>query len=206
MTSIAKYIEQEIVVSSGDALLYGETVLGITNEAARKRLQRLPKDIYKIKGICRDGQSILYHKDSWGSPEFFDKLIEVLKNNAKQHYAVLNAIHLHHGMTPKEILPEYTISPISKIKGHKNFNTIINDLKSLHLIVETEDSYEILDTDERKSKALNVIHKITIEDFCEWGRNIGLFSYNSAKFHTEISSYLFAMTAPSYIKSLVSKS
>lgn len=208
MTSIAKYIEQEIVVSSGDALLYGETSLGITNEAARKRLQRLPKDIYKIKGICRDGQSILYHKDSWGSPEFFDKLIEVLKNNAKQHYAVLNAINLHHGVIPKDILPEYTVSPVGKIKGHKSFNSIIKDLISLHIIEATDDTYKTLGCayNENKSKALNVIHKITIADFCEWGRNIGLFSYNSAKFHTEISSYLFAMTAPSYIKSLVSKS
>lgn len=209
MISIEKYIESEIVVSSGDAIRYGETSLGITNEAARKRLQNLPKDIYKIKGICRAKQSILYCKDSWGSTEFFDKLIEVLKKDAQQHYAVLNAINLHHGVISKDILPEYTISPVGKVKGHKSLNTIIEDLIFLRLIKETDDTYELLGcayNNERKSEALNVIHKITLEDFREWGRNIGLFSYNSADFHKEISSYSFAMTAPSYIKGLVSKS
>ncbi len=48
--------------------------------------------------------------------------------------------------------------------------------------------------------------ELTIAHFHEWGRNIGLFSYDSADFHSELSSYQFAMVAPSYINSLVSKS
>lgn len=209
MTSIQKYIEKEIVVSSGDVLNYAEKTLGISNETARKRLQRLPPYIYKIKSICRDKQSILYHKDNWTAPGFRDKLAVVLKNNAQQHYAVLNALNLYCGVIPKEILAEYTISPTENIIGHKNFSTIIQDLISLRLIEDTNDFYVAFGNsvpNERRSKALDVIHRMTIAHFHEWGRNIGLFSYDSAKFHKTLSSYQFAMVAPSYINSLVSKS
>lgn len=208
MTNIAKYIEQEIVVSSGDVIRYAEKTLGITNEVTRKRLQRLPSYIYKIKGICRDGQSILYHKNNWINPDFLDKLTNIIKNNAYQHYVVFNAINLYYGIIPKDILPEYTISPKGNIKGHKKLDSIIADLKKLRLIEETGEMY-ITPNDgyiENKSKALTVVHKITIAHFHEWGRNIGLFSYDSAKFHYEMSSYQFAMVAPSYINSLVSMS
>ncbi len=139
MTSIAEYINKEIVVSSGDVLNYCEKALGITNEAARKRLQRLPSYIFKIKGICRDKQSILYNKDKWIGPDFLNKLVEILKNNARQHYAVLNTLNLYYGFVPRAILAEYTISPVVNIKGHKNFDTIIQDLISLRLVEETND-------------------------------------------------------------------
>ena len=86
MTSISKFIEQEIVVSSSQVINYSEKTLGLANSVARKRIQRLPIDIYKIKGICRDGQSILYHKSHWGTPEYFDALVDVLRREASQHF------------------------------------------------------------------------------------------------------------------------
>lgn len=208
MTNIAKYIEQEVVITSGDAIKYAEETLGVTNEVARKRVQRLPAYIYRIKGICRNGQSILYHEDNWINPDFLDRLTDIIKNDAHQHYAVLNAINLYSGLIPKEILAEYTFSPTGNVKGHKRFSTIIDDLKKLRLIDETDDFYVGVNTsyNENRSKALNVIHKMTIAHFYEWGRNIGLFSYDSGKFHCELSSYQYAMVVPSYINSLVQKS
>lgn len=209
MTNIVKFIEDEVVIASGDAVKYCIETLGVTNEAARKRLQRLPSCIYKIKGICRDGQSILYHEKNWSHPDFLDRLLDVIKNNSFQHYAVLNAINLFYGVIPKEILAEYSVSPNSNIKGHKTFNTIITDLLRLRLIQETEDSKVLSECyicRENRAKALSVIQKTTLAHFFEWGRNIGLFSYDSAKLHSELSSYQFALVAPSYITSLVSKS
>ena len=201
MTGIVEYIEQELVVSSGDAIRYAEKELGITNEAARKKIQRLPAYIYRIKGICRDGQSILYHKNNWTNIDFLDKLTEVIKNDARQHYAVLNAINLYSGLIPKSILAEYTLSPIENVKGHKRFSTIIDDLKRLRLIDETGDFYVGENTayNEKRSKALSLINEMTLAHFHEWGRNIGLFSYDSAKFHwyyrrliSDISEYCLA--------------
>jgi hypothetical protein len=209
VTNIVEYIENEIVVSSGDAIKYCVETLGITNEAARKRLQRLPAYIYKVKGICRDGQSILYHEKNWNNPDFLDKLCDVIKNNSHQHYALLNAINLYYGAVPKEILAEYSVNPTGNIKGHKNFNTIVTDLLRLRLIQENEDLNVLSECyvcREDRARALNIIQKTTLAHFFEWGRNIGLFSYDSAKFHSELSSYQFAMVAPSYITSLVSES
>lgn len=210
MTSIEKYIEDKVVISSGEVLEYIEKTFGVSNDAARKRLQRLHSYIYKIKGICCDGQSILYHEKNWTNPNFLDKLPIILKDNAQQHYAVLNAIKLYCGLIPKKILAEYTISPIGNIKGHKRLSAIITDLTRLRLISEIDDSYVALSSyitcNDKRSKAVNVIHEMTIAHFHEWGRNIGLFAYHSAKFHHDLSSYQFAMVAPSYINSLVAKS
>lgn len=208
MTSIEKYIDNKIVTSSSQVIEYCEETLHLTNSAARKRIQRLPIDIYKIKGICRDGQSILYHKNHWGTSEYFDTLVDVLKREASQHYFVYNAIKVHHGIITKDRLIEYSVSPNGNIKGHKNIDSIINDLESLHLIEKQDDNY-ILKQEwnyELSARALNLIQDITIEHFQEWGRNIGLFSYNSAKYHHTISSYQFALVATSYVKTLIQQS
>lgn len=207
MTELIKYIDNKIVVVSGDAIQFCEKSLGISNEAARKRIQRLPSNIFKIKGICRERQSILYHEKNWTNPDFLDRLVEIIRNHALQHYAALNALNIHYGVIPDDILAEYTFSPVGNVKGHKNFSSIADDLKRLRLVEKYENSYilsESLFFNDKKSKALNVIHKLTISHFHEWGRNIGLFSYDSASFHSEMSSYQFALVAPSYINSLTS--
>ena len=207
MTELIKYIENEIIVTSGDAIKFCVKSLGISNEAARKRIQRLPSNIRKIKGICRERQSILYHEKNWMNPDFSDQLVEIIRNHATQHYAILNALNIHYGVIPNSIFAEYTFSPVGNVKGHKKFSSIIDDLKRLQLIDENENTYissECQVYNDKKSKAINVIHKLTISHFHEWGRNIGLFSYDSASFHSELSSYQFAIVAPTYLNSLTS--
>lgn len=208
MTSISKFIEQEIVVSSSQVINYCEKTLGLANSVARKRIQRLPIDIYKIKGICRDGQSILYHKSHWGTPEYFDALVDVLRREASQHFFVYNAIKVHRGIISKDRLTECSISPKENVIGHKNIDTIIKDLESLHLVEQQDDQY-ILKQDgynETGARALDLIENITLEHFMEWGRNIGLFSYDTAKYHHTLSAYQYAIVAPSYLKTLIQQS
>ena len=208
MTNIEQYINNKIVVSSGMVVEYCVQALGITEINARKRIQRLPDNICKIRGICKDNQSILYHKDNWGNEEFYDALVNVLSENANQHYLMINGLKLHNGILLKEKLASFTASPILHKKGHKSFGSVLNDLKKLRLIEESITHYSLSGyacINEKRSKAVNTLQAIIIAHFHEWARNIGLISYDSARFDSEFSRYQFSMVAPSYIKSLSSK-
>ncbi|MBE9487578.1 MAG: hypothetical protein IMY73_00170 [Bacteroidetes bacterium] len=210
MTKLEQYIKNEIVVSSAEVVDYCVNILGITQSNARKRISRLSETIGKVKGICSDKKSILYYKDNWGKENYFEKLEKLLQKHAKQHYYVINALRLHYGVIEKEKLATYTVSPIKFTKGHKPFESVIDDLLKLK-IVRIDDSDYILSEyicSERKEKAFKLINRITLNHFHEWARNIGLISYDSAKFDsdTDFSRYQFSMVAPSYIKSLASKS
>jgi len=208
VTKLIKYIKNEIVVPSGDAINFCVKEYHITEENARKRIERLPDDICKFKKICRDGQSILYDRDKWNTECYFEKLIAVLKRNATQHFTVVNALRLHYGSMPLNNLASYSNSPVEKIKGHKLFETIIADLSNIRLVEKGNEQYFIRGCDDVldiKSKAINTIQNIVLQQFHEWARNTGFISYNSAKFHSVFSGYQFGLVAPSYIKSLTGK-
>lgn len=207
MTKISNYIKNKTVTVSSDVVSYCVNILGITETNARKRIQRLPVHILKIKGICSNKQSIIYLRDNWAKDDYFEKLVVLLSNHAKQHYAIISALQIHSGVVEKDKLASYSISPIKKVKGHKMFNTIIEDLEKLNLITE-DDTFYYLSYDRVnhiRSKAQSLVQKITLLHFNEWARNIGLISYDKTKFNADFSNYQFGMVAPSYIKSLTSK-
>lgn len=209
MTNLEQFIYNEIVTTSSEVVDYCVNTLKITEVNARKRIQRLnPEVFYKFKGICSKGKSILYHKDQWTDDRYYDNLLLLLRKHAKQHYFILNAIKLHYGRIEKIALASYSVSPILHTKGHKDFKLVINDLKTLRLIEEKGEYissfFDIVLSS--KSASLELVQKITMSHFHEWARNIGLFSYNSAKFNSEFSRYQFGIVAPSFVKSLVSKS
>lgn len=205
MTLIEQYIKNKIVTSSSDVIKFCVEELHLQESAARKRIQRLPAHIFKYKGICSNKQSILYHKDNWMVDGYTNTLISVLKQHAKQHYIIIKALEIHSGYIPINKLASYSISPIGLVKGHKSFISIIEDLKKMHLIDDDGDNYILLseEINEKRSKAQNLIHNITIEHFNNWARNIGLISYNATKYNAACNNYQFGMVAPSYIKSLM---
>lgn len=182
--------------------------LNLKEDVARKRIQRLPDTIYRYRGICANKQSILYHKDDWGADGYTEALISVLRMHAKQHYVVIKALEIHDGYIPVDKLASYSISPVEPIKGHKSFDSVILDLERLHLIKKDETSYALCSdvANQKRSKAKNLIHNITLEHFNNWARNIGLISYNSTKYNSACSRYQFGLVAPSYVRTLTYKS
>ena len=206
MTEIEKYIYNQVVASSGDVIKYCVESLKITEENARKRIQRLSGSTLKIKGICKNRQVILYNKDRISDENFYETLIDVLKNNAFQHYLIINALRLHAGMMLKEKLAAFTMSPTENAKGHKNFKTVVEDLQRMNLVRESFTHYYLSENDivnEKKAHAIELIQSIALEHFHNRIRNIGMISYDSAILNGTFSRYKFALVAPSYIKSLV---
>ena len=209
MTNLIQYIKNEIVVSSGDAINYCIDNNKIKEDNARKRIQRLPDEIGKIKGVCCNGQSILFVREKWNTEQYYLKILKVLEENAIQHYLIISSLQLHYGVLPTDRLASYSISPVKNIKGHKLFEKVIDDLKRIGLVEITENQCRIRGCDnvfESKSRAISTIQTVVLQQFHDWARKIGLFSFGSAKFNDVFSGYQFGMVAPSYIKSLTGKS
>ncbi len=185
MTSIEQFIRDKIVTSSSDVIDFCVQELNLEEDVARKRIQRLPDTIYRYKGICSSKQAILYHKDDWMIEGFTEAIVAVLRKYAKQHYVVIKALEMHGGYIPIDKLASYSMSPVELVKGHKSFNSVILDLKNLHLIGEGDTGYVLYSdaVNQKRSKAKNLIHNVTLEHFNNWARNIGLISYNSTKYN-----------------------
>src|SRR5690606_5608301 len=131
---IEKYIKNKGGILSGDLARYIQKKQGITNEAARKRVQRLNSPIHKIAGLFSDKKVFVYHSDNFQNPDYFTDLVESFKTDGKRCYAIINAIKYHHGLVPIDELPNYSISPVNSIKGHMKFTSVIELLKKHNLI------------------------------------------------------------------------
>lgn len=211
MTKLEKYIKRKGGVLSSDLARYIEKNQGISNDAARKRIQRLKSPIHKITGLFSDKKSFIYHADNYQNSEYFYDLVDALKSDGKRCYAVINAIKYHHGLIPTNELANYSISPIQLITGHMKFSSLIEKLKKHDLIRETRESEYVLNIliseqaspNFRHIKGIEISKKLILQHFETWSKNIGLVSFKKGKNNHIVGGFQFAFTAPTYIDGLI---
>ena len=196
------YIKQKGPLLSSQLIKYYED--GSTGkDAIRKRLERLPKSIGRIRGFFKDNQTFFYYKEQQFTERYFYALIESLKTSAKQHYCIINSLQYHKGYIKKDELASYSFSPIENLKSHKNFSNVVRDLSRIGLIIEEEDYYtlspNISSSNKSGYKAIEIVKKNILSHFYDLNRNIGFISYNGGNFNSEFSKFQFSFTAPSYI-------
>ena len=115
MTKIVTHIRKNGGILSGDLSRIMSKKYGITEEAARKRIERFKSPIHKLKGIFSDKKSFIYHSDDYQTEEFYDGLLAAIMSDAKRVGAIITAIKFHHGLVNIKELANYSISPISRI-------------------------------------------------------------------------------------------
>ena len=196
------YIKQKGPLLSSQLIKYYED--GSTGkDAIRKRLERLPKSIGRIRGFFKDNQTFFYYKEQQFTERYFYALIESLKTSAKQHYCIINSLQYHKGYIKKDELASYSFSPIENLKSHKNFSNVVRDLSRIGLIIEEEDYYtlspNISSSNKSAYKAIEIVKKNILSHFYDLNRNIGFISYNGGNFNSEFSKFQFSFTATSYI-------
>lgn len=211
MTNIAKYIENQGGILSGELGEYIAITHNIKETAARKRVERLTSPIHKLKGLFADNQSFIYHSDNYNSPAYFIKLEEAFKTVAKRCFAIIVAINYHHGLILKSDLPNYSFSPTRNLKGHIKYSTLIEKLLKAKVIFDYDDTHfclnELLsDNSEpnfRYFKAIQFTKDLVVNQFLNWSRKIGLTSFNAGVLNKEVGGFQFSFAAPSYINGLV---
>ena len=210
MTKLENYIKKKGGIISGDLARYIEKSQGVSNDTARKRIQRLGSPIHKLTGLFSDRKSFIYHADNYQNQEYYSDLIKAFKTNAKRCYAVINAINYHHGLVPIDELPNYSISPVRLLSGHMKFSSLIKKLKQHNIIRETTDGQYALNvfiTDHpspnfRHIKGIQLSKLLILQQFETWCKNIGLVSFKKGKNNYVVGGFQFAFTAPTYIEGL----
>lgn len=182
---------------------------GTSKDAVRKRISRVGDPIFKLSGFFQNKQTFFYHKDQYQDEIYFINLRKAIKNSARRYYSVIKAIEYHNGYIKKEHLASYSFSPIKNLKSHKNFKTIIEELKKLKFIFEDNDCYTLNDSLSIRSKnnynyykAVELSKELIINQFNDFTKSIGLISYDRGKSYSEYSKFQFCFTAPSYINGI----
>lgn len=180
----------------------------VSNEAARKRISRIGKNIFSVRGMFSNGQKMFFHRDIYQTETYWFGLRESLEKAGKQYSYIIDCLEFHYGSISLEQLASYTCNPILKTTGHLSFETAITKLINLQIISINEDyvylspSITSAKTNHRHSKGLEVAKSFLLLQFNDWARKIGLISYNSSKFHSHFGNYQFNLVSPSYISSL----
>lgn len=211
MTSLEKHIENEGAILSGILAKYITKTYKVEENTARKRIERLKTPIHKLKGFFSEKQSLVYHADTFKSELYFQKLTEAFEVAGKRYFSIITAINYHYGVILKEDLPNYTFSPLNKIKGHLSYPSLIEKLSSIGVISDYDDyHYQLhrhianyVEPNFRHYKAIQFSKNLLINQFGNWSRNIGLISFNKGEQNSTVGGFQFAYTAPSYINGFV---
>ncbi|MCW3107670.1 MAG: hypothetical protein JWQ09_2176 [Segetibacter sp.] len=211
MTNISKYIESQGGILSGQLAEYLVKTQNIEESAARKRVERLKSPIHRLKGLFADNQSFIYHSDNYNSQNYFEKLEEAFETSAKRCFAVIVAINYNHGIILKSDLANYTFSPITKIKGHLLYSTLIDKLKQANVLIDHDEQHYSLnkfisnevEPNFRHNKSIQFVKELVINQFAIWSRNIGLCSFKTGEMNKEVGGFQFTFASPSYINGLV---
>lgn len=210
MTFLEKYIKDQGPTLSGQVAQMLVEKEGISESAARKRIERLASPIHKLTGLFSEKQSFIYHQEDYNNETYFQNLAEAFETSGKRYAAVIKAIDYHHGVILKDDLANYSISPTINIKGHLKFSTLIEKLTKVGVILDYDESHwqlngylaSKLEVNFRHYKAIEFSKNLLANNFNAWCRKIGLVSFKKGDFNSSVSGFQFAYTAPSYISGL----
>lgn len=207
MTSIENILREHGPLLSGDIIsLIIKNEPSVGNEAIRKRLSRQRPPVCKLFGYYAEKQRFFYLEEQFGTTDFYDALLLSFEKKAKRFYSIIKSIHFHGDFLHKDQIATYGFSPTGKLKGHKQFDTILAELVKLKVVFSDGDyftlSKRISQANFTKHKAVEMAKDLTLSHFMEWARGIGLTSYSSGKYFSEFAKFNWGFTYPSYINSL----
>lgn len=207
--TVVEYLKKNGPTLSSELIKFFSADNEVAQNTIRQRLSRLGKPVGRLKGFFKDNQVFFYLEEQINSEEYARGLVKSLESDAKAHYAIIRAIEYHYGYIKKAHLPQASSSPIHNLKSHKNFNTVIKDLKFLGILVEEEDYFRLNDAYSSKKnnfqlyKGIELAKQTLLLQFYDYSRSIGLVSYERGKFEGEFSKFQFGFVAPSYISGII---
>ena len=156
----------------------------------------------------QNNQKFIFHKSQYQSSEYWEDLRTAICEHSVAINSIVLAIKNQGGFISKNNLAAYSISPVSNLKGHLSYETIISKMMRSNLIQEFDDSYFQLNRDAfpdlafnfSNAKAIEFAKKMIVTDYIKLLKNTNVISYYKARLDSEFAHFNWAFTAPSYIQ------
>ena len=194
------------------------TKTGISESAARKRIQRAQAQYERFAGIRFEKNArFIYLEDQYGDQRFWEKFEKACHQAGKSYWSAIVSLKSRGGIVPLELFPRVAGTPTAR-KGQLSPDRILERLRKINLL-------EVSEVEEReyiyfkpsyyhrdsmpKLRANELAEEIALMGVKDWARKIGFGSYGQFATRYEakspvVSGIFWDITAPSYMRPLVS--
>jgi len=191
---------------------------GISESAARKRIQRAQSSYERLAGLRFEKNArFIYLTEQYGGLQFWQKFEEACHQAGKSYWATIASLRSRGGVAPRELFPRIAGTPMAR-KGQLSPDRVLERLIKTNLL-------EILNEEEREYvcfkphyfpkvplshvRANELAEEIALMGVKDWARKIGFGSYGKFAVRYEaqppvVSGISWDLSAPSYMRPLVS--
>ena len=197
-----------------------EAKYGLSPEAARKRVERGCPGVNRLNHIVFPHRArFVYRQEDYGSPYFFDNLMEALKKTRSAYFAALQALALRGNVMPRAHFLIACGAPVAQ-KRHISSESLLERLVKASLVKEVAltggescvvrcDHLQMLDVTSlwAMMKGRLLAEKVTLLAVKDWARNLGMVSYDSVETREDenaeglpkVGTFNWDLAGPSYL-------
>lgn len=191
---------------------------GLSPATARKRIQRGEASYNRLAGLRFEKNArFIYLDEQYGTQIFWERFEEACSRSGKSYWATIAVLRAKGGKVPVAMFSRITGAPLAR-KGQLSPVRIFERLEAVNLlkkISEGEREYiqfkpPYFGQDELQVVQANEIAEtIALHGIMDWARRIGFGSYSKFELRDNevqpaVSGIIWDLTAPSYIRPLVS--
>ncbi|MDT4830021.1 hypothetical protein FQZ97_634640 [compost metagenome] len=214
MSAIQNHLESSGPCLASDVASWLESELGLTPDAARKRLSRAQPPIRSFPiALFPKGVRFLYVESQRTEERFWLALQRDLRSTGSVYGLALDGLIARQGAVRESnfaVISGATTTPVSR---QVTAQTVLDRLHDAGLIdisyigadrVVTLKPFELGFADIEGIKARDTAERIILDGLREWARNIGAASYNKIRIRGEpelepIRQFAFDLAGPSYL-------
>lgn len=196
--------------------------LGLSPDAARQRLSRLPKEACALRGISFPKRTrFIYLRDQFNTKEYYINLYETIMGSNNAYSLAIKSIMCQGGVALRKYFDILCGSPL-KLKKHISSTKVLDDLCKCGLLYPTtiDGIGECIVINDYiyngYQKFVNLKPRLLTENFLlnairSWASRMNIVSPRVTKIRDDINSpqfgqFKFDLCGPSYLRPLVKKS
>jgi hypothetical protein len=218
---IEEYLDRNGPALSGEVASYLSDHVGMSPNAARKRVSRASGSVKRLAGITFPHKArFLYLESQFGSPWYWDHLRDALINTGSAYGYAIAALQQRDGIVSAERFSIVCGAPLKQRK-HLSPDIISQRLSQAGLLskvvipgigdcIALVQSAGHYDRFGGSMRAQAVTEDILLRAVKDWLRNLGIASYGKVAMRVgadlpKVGTFVWDLTAPSYLGHMVRK-
>lgn len=193
---------------------------GISSSAARQRITRARSEYKRLAGLrFAKNARFIYLEEHFGDAQFWAAMERAFASSGKSYWGAVVGLKAKGGRCPKSLFPIICGAPLSRT-GQLSPDRILERLSAINLLEEVQDEklgqpyvefrpHSYFAQSAAETNAVLMAEFVALQGIKDWARRIGFGSYGKFRVRDEtelpvVSSVAWDITAPSYLRPLVS--